>query len=70
MAGAQPIAVLPGGRRGVEYAPTRRLSDLKRRYQALADDPATDPALRRYSGDVLAEIVGELRRRNGRKAAA
>ena len=66
----QPIPVLPAGRRGVALATTRRLAEVKGRYEALANDPATDPVLRSYSRDLLAEIVGELRRRNGGKAAA
>ena len=66
----KPIPVLPSGRRGMALATTRRLVEVKARYEALADDPATDPALRRYSADTLGEIVAELRRRNGKAVAA
>ncbi len=66
----RPIPVLPSGRRGLALAATCRLVEVKGRYEALANDPATDPTLRSYAGDTLREIVAELRRRNGRKAAA
>ena len=70
MSGPIPVPVLPSGRRGLALATTRRLVEVKARYEALVGDPATDPALRRYSADTLREIAAELRRRNGKAVAA
>ena len=66
----EPIPVLPGGRRGIQHASTRRLVELKRRYEGVRADPDAAPALRAYAGAVVAEIVGELRGRNGKAVAA
>ena len=65
-----PIPVLPGGRHGMQYAPTRRLLELHRRSRTSPTDPNAPPALRDYGRGVLVEIGDELRRRNGKGVAA
>ena len=57
-----PVPVMPGrpGRRGVEFASTRRLVEIKRRYEAIMASEDGDPALRTY----------ELRRRNRPEVSA
>ena len=54
----------------MQYAPTRRLLVLRRRYRTLLTDPDAPPVLRDYGRGVLVEIGDELRRRNGKGAAA
>jgi len=52
------------GQRGIQYATTPRLLQLKERYDRLAADPASDIGLQRYSRELMAEIDDELRERS------
>ena len=67
--GFVPVASGRPGRRGFEFAATKRLLDLKKRYEHLRDDPGSPDALRNYSRGILREIRAELTRRNGPPAA-
>ena len=63
-----PVASGSPGRRGLDRATTTRLVELRRRYEAMRDDPGASTETSRYAGSVLAEIRGELRRRTAEAA--
>jgi hypothetical protein len=65
-----PVASGSRGKRGLEFASTRRLVELLQRYRALRDAPDSSPALRSYARSIIREIRSELNRRNAPKAAA
>lgn len=73
------IPVQPGrrGNRGIAYAPTRRLKELRNYYAERANDATADDGFRRYAAELVAEVVEEIdlrnlrsRRRRGKTVAA
>jgi len=51
------------GQRGIQYATTTRLLQLKDRYDRLAADPGSGAGLRVYARELVVEVTDELRAR-------
>lgn len=59
-----PVVAGSRGKRGFEFASTKRLVELLKRYRALRNASDASPALRAYSRGVLSELHDELAKRN------